>query len=167
MKKRLAVVASAAFSFVVTNLVAAVAAGNQIDVAELITKADAEAALGEPVKESQPRNGQGSDGYYSRCTYFAEASRKSLMLRVYQSAGKLDTKKRLEMLSASTGKLQPIRGLGDRAGYWTGDGNETGQMLLYVAKGNAFVTVGFGGVTDEAAALNKAKELARKILTRL
>ena len=47
----------------------AVAPGKQVDVAAVITKADAEAALGEPVKEPQPRNGDGADGYYSRCNY--------------------------------------------------------------------------------------------------
>lgn len=163
MNKPLAVVASAALSFVASDLFAA---GKQVDVAALITKADAEALLGEAVQDAEPRNGDGSDGYYSRCTYHAVAGGKSLMLRVHQSPVKVDMKQRFEMLSASTGKLQPLRGVGDRAGYWFGDrsGNEAGRMLLYVAKGNALVTVGASGVTDEAAMLNKAKELARKIL---
>ena len=166
MNNRLAVVATAALSFVVTDLFGAVA---QIDVAALITKADAESALGEAVHDTQPRNGEGSDGYYSRCTYQAHAGGKSLVLRVHQSPTKVDMKKRFEMLSASTGKLQPVRGLGDRAGYWVGDrsGNEAGRMLLYVAKGNALITVGASGVADEAAMLNKSKELARKILAAL
>ena len=168
MNRRLAVLALAALFFRATDLFAAVA-GKQIDVAALITKADAESVLGEPVKEAQPRNGEGSDGYYSRCTYHAEIGGKSLMLRVHQSPAKFDSKARFEMLSASTGKLEPFRGLGDRAGYWFGDssGNEAGRMLLYVAKGNALITVGVSGVTDEVAMLNKAKELARKILAAL
>ena len=166
MNKRLAVVATAALSFVTTSLYAT---AKQIDLAALITKADVELALGEAVKETQPRNGEGSDGYYSRCTYHAEAGGKSLVLRVHQSPAKTDMKQRFEMLSASTGKIQPLRGLGDRAGYWVGDsaGNEAGRMLLYVAKGNTLITVGASGVADEAAMLNKSKELARKILAAL
>ena len=91
------------------------------------------------------------------------------MLRVHQSPAKVDMKQRFEMLSASTGKIQPLRGLGDRAGYWAGDrsGNEAGRMLLYVAKGNTLITVGASGVNDEAAMLNQAKELARKVLAAL
>ena len=40
-------------------------------------------------------------------------------------------------------------------------------LMLYVVKGNAFVTVGIGGINDEKAALEKAKTLARKILAKL
>ncbi len=39
--------------------------------------------------------------------------------------------------------------------------------MLYVAKGNAFVTVGINGVNDEKMALEKARTVARKILAKL
>ena len=39
--------------------------------------------------------------------------------------------------------------------------------MLYVVKGNAFVTVGIGGISDEKVALEKAKAVARKILAKL
>jgi hypothetical protein len=39
--------------------------------------------------------------------------------------------------------------------------------MLYVVRGNAFVTVGIGGINDEKAALAKARTLARKILAKL
>ena len=39
--------------------------------------------------------------------------------------------------------------------------------MLYIAKGNAFITVGIRGMNDEKAALEKAKTLARKILAKL
>jgi hypothetical protein len=39
--------------------------------------------------------------------------------------------------------------------------------MLYIAKDNAFVTVGIRGMNDEKAALEKARELARKILAKL
>ena len=33
-------------------------------------------------------------------------------------------------------------------------------LMLYVAKGNAFLTIGVGGFVDEAVALEKAKAVA-------
>ena len=151
---------------------AAAAPVKQVDLAAVITKADAEAALGEPVKEPQPRNGDGADGYYSRCNYYSERPGKSLVLRVHQSTeGKLDAKKQFEMLSGGSGKIESIRGLGDRAGYSKGIGQGFGGddkvMMVYVAKGNALITIGIGGLDDEMAALNKAKEIAKKILAQL
>lgn len=145
------------------------ATGKQIDVAAVVTKADAESALGEPVKDPQPRNGDGADGYYSRCNYYAQGGRKSLVLRVRQAPGKLDAKKEFQMLSAGTGKLKWVDNLGDRAGVFTG-GPQSGLsrvMMLYVAKGNALVTVGLGGMDDENAAMEKAKAIAKKILAQL
>jgi hypothetical protein len=154
------------------QLHAAAASAKQVDVAAVVTKADAEAALGEPVKEPQPRNGDGSDGYYSRCNYYSEKPGKSLVLRVHQSAaGKLDAKKQFEMLSGGNGKIESISGLGDRAGYIRGNGQATGAddqlMMVYVAKGNALITIGIAGLDDDMMALNKAKEIAKKILTQL
>ena len=154
------------------QLRAAAAPAKQVDVAAVITKADAEAALGEPVKEPQPRNGDGADGYYSRCNYYSERPGKSLVLRVHQSAaGKLDAKKQFEMLSGGNGKIESIGGLGDRAGYIKGNGQAAGAddkvMMVYVAKGNALITIGIAGLDDEMAALDKAKSIARKILAQL
>ena len=39
--------------------------------------------------------------------------------------------------------------------------------MLYVAKGNAFITIGISGVDDEKSATEKAKTLAKKILGKL
>ena len=171
MKLFLIVVVAALPFFTAAKIDAAVAPGKQVDVAAVITKADAEAALGEPVKEPQPRNGDGVDGYYSRCNYYSERPGKSLVLRVHQSAaGKLDAKKQFEMLSGGNGKIESISGLGDRAGYIKGNGQSGAAdkvMMVYVAKGNALITIGLAGLDDEMMALNKAKEIAKKILAQL
>ena len=169
----LPIIAASALSLVVSASVEGAAApGKQVDVAAVITKADAEAALGEVVKEPQPRNGDGTDGYYSRCNYYSEKPGKSLVLRVHQAAaGKLDAKKQFEMLSGGNGKIESISGLVDRAGYIKGNGQASGAdekvMMVYVAKGNALITIGIAGLDDEMMALNKAKEIAKKILTQL
>jgi hypothetical protein len=173
MKLLLSVLVASALSLpCAVQLHAAAASAKQVDVAAVVTKADAEAALGEPVKEPQPRNGDGSDGYYSRCNYYSEKPGKSLVLRVHQSAaGKLDAKKQFEMLSGGNGKIESISGLGDRAGYIKGNGQAAGPdekvMMVTSRKGNALVTIGIAGLDDEMMALNKAKEIAKKILTQL
>jgi hypothetical protein len=55
-----------------------------------------------------------------------------------------------------------IEGLGDDT-YWVG--NRFG--VLYVLKGDAFISVGLGGTDDEDTKLKKSKVLAQKALQRL
>ena len=40
-------------------------------------------------------------------------------------------------------------------------------IMLYVVKGRSFITIGIGGMADEVAALEKAKQVAEKILAQL
>ena len=87
----------------------------QLDVAAMISKVDAEAILGQPVKDPQSRNGSEGDGYYSRCNYYSELGGKSLVLRVRRDSGKVDAKKEFALVGADNGKLTPVAGLGDRA----------------------------------------------------
>jgi hypothetical protein len=146
------------------------AAENQIDLAALITKADAQSLLGEPVKDAQARNEDGADGYYSRCNYYSENPGRSLTLRVRQAGpGQLEPKKQLEDMSAGNDKFKEVTKLGDKAALMKeGPAKGPGHVLmLYVAKGNAFITVGISGVDDEKSATEKAKTLAKKILSKL
>lgn len=135
-----------------------------------MTKADAEAVLGEPVNDAQPRNSEETDGYYARCNYYASNDNKSLVVRVRQvTNGKLDAKSEFKAISSSGSKLKWIDNLGDRAGVST-TGPQNGlsrTLMLYVAKGNSLVTIGLGGMDDENVAMQKAKELAKKILKQL
>ena len=151
-------------------LFAARAAENRIDLASVITKADAQTALGEAVKDPQARSEAGADGYYSRCNYYSENPGRSLVVRVRQaSAGQLEPRKQLEEMTAGNNKFKPITGLGDKAAV-VKEGPDKGPghaLFLYVAKENAFITVAISGVDDEKAATEKAKGLAKKILGRL
>jgi len=146
------------------------AAENRIDLAAIITKADAQSALGEAVKDAQSRNEEGADGYYSRCNYYSENPGRSLLLRIRQaSAGQLEPKKQLEEMSAGNNKFKAITGLGDKAGF-VKEGPDKGPghaLLLYVAKESAFITVAISGIDDEKAATEKAKTIAKKILGKL
>jgi hypothetical protein len=146
------------------------AAENGIDLAGVITKADAQSALGEAVKDAQARNDDGADGHYSRCNYYSENPGRSLTLRIRQARpNQLDPKKQLEEMSAGNNKFKAVTGLGDKAALLK-EGPDKGPghaLMLYVAKGNAFITVGISGVDDEKGATEKAKTLARKILGKL
>src|SRR3954470_24071919 len=138
-----------------------------IDLAAIITKADAHSALGEAVKDPQSRNGEGADGYYSRCNYYSENPGKSLVLRVRQAGpGQLEPNKQFEEMSAANQKLKPISGLGDKAAA-VREGAEKGPshgLMLYGVKGDYFITIGISGVDDEKGATEKATTLARKIV---
>jgi hypothetical protein len=142
----------------------------RIDLAVIISKKDAESALGEAVNDPQPRNEEGADGYYSRCNYYSQNPGRSLVLRVRQaSAGQLTPAKQLEELMAGSAKIKPLPGFGDKAALASeGVQNSPARLLmLYVVKGNAFVTVGIGGINEEKTALDKARALAGKILAKL
>jgi hypothetical protein len=154
-----------------TGLAFAIAAERSIDVSKIIDKAAAEAILGDKVKDPSPRSGEGKDGYYSKCNYYTEDRRKSLVLRVQlPGAGAIDPAKELELVAASSGPMKPVDGIGDKAEMFS-DAAEAGTthrvLMLYVAKGSAFVTIGLGGFDDETVALDKAKEIAQKLLVQL
>jgi hypothetical protein len=146
------------------------AAENRIDLATLITKADAQTVLGEAVKDPQARSEEGADGYYSRCNYYSENPGRSLVLRVrLTSVGQLEPKKQLEEMSGEKDKFKQVTGLGDKAAL-VREGPDKGPrhaLILYVTKGNAFIMIGISGIDDEKSATEKAKTLARKILGKL
>jgi hypothetical protein len=168
MRRLAAVAALATLVCDLGNLCAA--PEKQIDLAAVISKKDAESALGEAVKDPQPRNEEGADGYYSRCNYYSQNPGRSLVLRVRQTSGdQLAPAKQLEELMAGSAKVKPLSGFGDKAALASeGAQNSPSHLLmLYVVKGNAFVTVGIGGINDEKVALEKARMVARKILAKL
>jgi hypothetical protein len=147
------------------------AADQRVDVSQIIGKAEAAAILEEPVKDPTPRNGDGADGYYSKCSYYSVKRGKSLIIR-FQLPGPnaVGPQKELELLTAANGAMQKVSGIGDAAEMFTG-GGDTGfaskLLMLYVAKGNTFLTIGLSGFFDDAVALEKAKTVAQKLLDRL
>lgn len=168
--KRIATGMVLAMSVAITDSI--LAADARIDVSQIVTKTDAETILGEKVKDPTPRNAEGEDGYYSKCNYYGVSRQKSLVIRVYQPGGSgMGPQRELELIAASaTGPLKPVDGLGDKAEMFSGAGNSgaaSDVLMLYVAKGNAFITIGLGGINDESAALAKAKDVANKILAKL
>src|SRR5437868_12772256 len=142
-----------------------------IDVSKIIKKNDAEAALGEPVKDPTPLNLNSQDGYYSKCNYYSTKSIRSLILRLRQAAeGTIDPQQEFEQVAASGGSMKPVEGLGEKAGVFNGtpqNGLPSHVIILYVAQGKSFITIGLSGMKDENVALEKAKTIAEKILAQL
>jgi hypothetical protein len=149
----------------------AAAADTHIDVSKIIDKAEAESILGEKVNDPRPFNGEGKDGYYSKCSYYSSTPGKSLVIRVQQpDADAIGTRKELELVGAASGSMKPVSGIGDEA-QMSSEGGETGAashiFMLYVVKGNNFLVIGLGGFADDTIALEKAKTVAQKILEHL
>jgi hypothetical protein len=147
------------------------AADSRPDVSQIINKTEASSVLGEPVKDPSPRSGDGTDGYYSKCNYYSVNRGKSLIIRLQvPGPNAIGPQKELELLAAANGKIEKVSGVGDTAQMST-SGGESGfasrVLMLYVAKGNAFLTIGLGGFVDDAIALEKAKTVAQKLLEHL
>ena len=149
------------------------AADSGIDLATIITRQDAQAALGEPVKEPQARSEEGADGYYSKCNYYSMRRGRSLVIRLQlPGPNAIAPDKELQLVGQANGSTESVSGVGDAAQMFTagGEGPDKGPshaLMLYVVKANAFVTVAISGIDDEKAATEKAKALAKKILGKL
>src|SRR5438270_13439233 len=161
-----------ATSVLAAGLISGVLAGDpRPDVSQIITKTDAVGILGEAVKDPSARSGDGADGYYSKCNYYTVRRGKSLVIR-FQLPGPdaIDPQKELQLLVEANGAMEKISGIGDVAQMLisTGDSGVASRVLmLYVAKGKAFLTIGLGGFADNAVALEKAKTVAQKLLEHL
>lgn len=147
------------------------AADSRIDVSQIIGKTEAAEVLGEPVKDPTPRSGEGADGYYSKCNYYTVRRAKSLVIR-FQLPGPnaVPPRTELDLLEAANGTMEKVSGIGDAAQILVSSGDSgiaSRILMLYVAKGNAFLTIGLGGFIDDAVALEKAKAVAQKLLERL
>jgi len=146
-------------------------ADNRPDVAQIITKSDAADILGEAVREPSPRSGEGADGYYSKCNYYSTRRGKSLGVRLQlPGPNAIAPDKELQLVAQANGSMENVPGVGDAAQMFTA-GGESGfasrVLMLYVVKGNAFLTIGVGGFANDAIALEKAKMIAQKLLERL
>ena len=160
------------------------------DVCTLITLDDIHTVQGSPFKEA--KSSARSDGGFrvSQCFYTAREFSKSVNLALVQTdpsglarrTPKDFWKEKFGQYSGETtehagddkrseGKeekeesVRPkkIDGIGEQA-FWIS--NRFGGVL-YVLKGDAFISIGLGGTDDEATKLKKSKALAQKALQRL
>ena len=150
---------------------ASMAADGRPDVARIISKDDAAGILGEPVRDPSPRSGEGADGYYSKCNYYSVHHEKSLVIRLQlPGPNAIAPDKELQLMAAANGATENVSGIGDAAQMFTAGGDSgfaSRVLMLYVAKGGAFVAIGVSGFANDAVALEKAKAVAQKLLGHL
>jgi hypothetical protein len=159
------------------------------DACSLVSKEEVGSVQEAPVNET--KSSERSDGFFrvSQCFYTAAEFSKSVSLALIQKDpnqrdkrspkefwkekfgpynakekerdGKGQTKAREEREEGTPPKN--ISGLGDDA-YWVS--NRFGG-ILYVLKGDAFISIGLGGTDDEETKIKKSKALAQQALQRL
>jgi hypothetical protein len=162
----------------------------QIEVCALITTQEIEATQGSPIKETKSSTRSDAAFRVSQCFYTASEFSKSVSLAVMQrdpgrpasrspkdfwkerfgrySGDRKESdkvKKETERKEEREKSVPPkkIDGIGDEA-FWAG--NRFGG-ILYVLKGDAFISVSLGGTDDEESKIKKSKALAEKALQRL
>jgi hypothetical protein len=149
----------------------------------LITLAEIQTVQASPFKEAKSSARSDAGFRVSQCFYTATEFSKSVNLALVQRdpghpstrspkdfwKEKFDPYQDEEPKTSSGDEKEQsaapkkIEGLGDDA-YWVG--NRFGGML-YVLKGDAFISIGVGGTDDEGTKLKKSKALAEKALQRL
>jgi hypothetical protein len=162
----------------------------QGDVCRLITSEEIGVIQASPIKEAKGSTRSDNGFRVSQCFYTATEFSKSVSLAVVQKdpdnsarrspkdfwkekfgrfTGDEEARDRNEQESGreeEEERLIPpkqIDDIGDQA-YWVS--NRFGGVL-YVLKGDAFISIGLGGTDDEETKLNKSKALAQKALQRL
>jgi hypothetical protein len=152
------------------------------DACSLVSKQEVE--LVQQTSVTDAKSNEHSDGTFriSQCLYSAAEFSKSVTLALIQidpnQTGKRSPKDfwkekfdpyENEAPNANLDEREQgpapkkITGLGDEA-FWVS--NRFGG-ILYILKGNAFISIGIGGTDDEDKKLEKSKVLAQKALQRL
>jgi hypothetical protein len=158
------------------------------DACSLVSKKEVESVQEAPVKETN--SSERADGVFrvSQCFYTAVEFSKSVSLALIRKDPDQQTKRgpkdfwqekfgpydanekeregKGETKTEEKEKGTPpkkISGLGDDA-YWVGN---RFAGVLYVLKGDAFISIGLGGTDEPETKLKKSKELAQKALQRL
>jgi predicted small lipoprotein YifL len=136
-----------------------------MDPCTIITKADADAALGEPVKIEQAGTSVNPLNQ-KKCVYLSTRSDRFIMISILQTVGLRESLRANGESAASIYKrikenldpVTPIEGIGDDA-CW-------GTPGLHILKGDTYLVIGVGS-TDNSENLELAKHLAKTGLSRL
>jgi hypothetical protein len=153
------------------------------DSCSLVSKEEVESVQQTPIKDA--KSSERSDGTFriSQCLYTATEFSKSVNLDLIQVDPKEPTKRspkdfwkeKFDPYEDEEPKTnrgdekeqaaapKKITGLGDEA-FWLGD---RFGGVLYILKGDAFISIGIGGTDDEQTKLEKSKALAQKALKQL
>jgi hypothetical protein len=164
-----------AVSLVVAHDPRAAASSQAMDACALLTNAEIEGVLGEPVTERKPGTPVTGTLMTSQC-FFGTSTARSVSLTVTRAntAGRStqtpreywrqqfhrddDDKER-------DTRARPIAGVGvGEEAYWTGN---RFAGALYVLRGEAFLRISVGGMRDEQARIAAARALALAAVKRL
>ena len=158
----------------------------RFDACGLIQKEEIEAIQGSPTKETKSSARSDTGFRVSQCFYTAAEFSKSVSLAVTQkdpdhqakrspkdfweeTFGRFDKDKKESDRAPSEGEeresIPPkkIEGIGEEA-FWAS--NRFGG-ILYVLKGDTFISISLGGTDNEDTKIQKSKALAQKALQRL
>ena len=132
----------------------------KIDACTLITKAEAEAILGEPAKDAEKTDNSIAGNLVSECKYASAnpASIKAVAIRTSQWPTTLATKYEFEQPKLSGAEGIDVPGIGDAAIY------RSNVKTLFVLKGNVYMMV---MLFEIDSATDSTKTLALKALSRL
>jgi hypothetical protein len=156
-----------------------------LDACVLIQKKEIESLQHSPISQTKSSESAGGDFRVSQCFYTAAEFNKSVNLAVAQKnpsdtrgrtpkqfwqetfdrSGKKHEKGETESGEEKERRTPPkkIEGVGDDA-YWAP--NRFGGVL-YVLKGDAFISISVGGTDTEQAKIDKCKALAQKAIARM
>jgi hypothetical protein len=137
-------------------------ATSDLDACALVTKADAEEALGEPVNKIDPERAPA----WPQCDYVpVDAAHRAAAKHLQIQAGIKGGRSQFDFDKKAFVDAKPVEGLGDAAFY----SDPAGRTELSVVKGSQYfmIGVGLGEAGKEAAQLSAAKKLAAKVLERL
>jgi len=176
------------FLLILSGCMKSPAKADVVDACSLLSKEDVESMQAVGVNET--KSSKSSNGMFliSQCFYTAAESNKSVNLALIRNdptqrskrspkdfwkekfgSYEGDQMERDEKSEKNTAEKEEgpapkkIIGLGDEA-FWVS--NRFGGVL-YVLKGDAFMSIGLGGTDDEDTKLSKSKALAQKALQRL
>jgi hypothetical protein len=162
----------ASLALSIVFITSAAAFGATKDACSLVTAADAQAVLGEPVGPGVPTGRSGAESEGSACRFKSTQTRtKSVSLTVEYSHEDLNGKMgaMAENLKQSGFKnVQTVSGAGDEAIWATNTmlGRSMGELTVRKGKQIMLIII-VNGVADEAAALTRAKALANLALHRI
>ena len=121
------------------------------DTCSLVSKADAETALGEPVGSPRPRSSATSSG----CVYTSLSGSARLDVAVFHYP---DAAAALAQYQRFSNSGQPVPGLGDQA---------RGAGYLAVLKGSVLISVSMPVADKQPDQFGAVQALARKVLSKL
>jgi hypothetical protein len=131
-----------------------------VEACQLLTRAEIQSALGQPVPEGLKDDGTTGEMKFSHCTYFKEKGSQltTMLLTVWTYKSEDVVKQSFEASIKEAGDMEKVTGVGDGAFWWKD------KTTFFVIKDNHMVSMFLG---EDVASLEAAKKLAGIAVKRL